>query len=140
MPESGARTLKSQLRHARLEGGGFEPQSLGGAPDTANPPPGAVGGEQIAVIAKLEQCAPIEIKRLDDAVLSLLDCGVHVGGGQIDEPHRQFADEALEIEPLLVRRTDNMSRSPAFGNLADRGGRKEAAATPDRIQADSDGP
>ena len=65
-----------------------------------------MGGEQIAVITELEQRAPVEIERLDDAALSLLDGGVHVGGRQIDEPHRQFADELLEIQPLPVRRAD----------------------------------
>ena len=68
--------------------------------------PPAVGREQIAVIAELEQCAPVEIERLDDAALSLLIAASTLGSGQIDEPHRQFADEVLEIQPLPVRRAD----------------------------------
>ena len=43
---------------------------------------------------------PVEIERLDDAALRLLDGGVEVRGRQIDEPHRQFADELLEIDAL----------------------------------------
>ena len=83
--------------------------------------------------------AAVEIQGLDDAALGVLDGGVDVGRGQIDEPHRQLANELLEIEPLPVRGAGGLIRPPAPGDVGDRGDREGPAAGPDRLEADAGG-
>jgi hypothetical protein len=99
------------------------------------------GGEharQQAHAPKHLRRAAVEIQGIDDAALSVQDGGVDVGRGQIDEPHRQLANELLEIEPLPVRGADGLIRPRAPGDVGDRGDREGPAAGPHRMEADAD--
>ena len=95
-----------------------------------------MGVEQVAVSGELEQHAPVKIEGLDDSALSLQDRGGHLDRWQIDKPHRQFADQLLEWQPLLVRGVEGMIQAAALGQIDDRGDDKEAPVGLDRMQAD----
>ena len=65
--------------------------------------PGMRGAKLIPLARALPQNGPVEIERLDDLPLRVLDYSIHLIWWQVDEAGRKVRHQGLELEAFIQR-------------------------------------